>query len=90
MPAGRPIGMPNKPTQALRALLDKRFPGWNPVEQMAEIAQDETADIAIRLNAAKEVAKYVYPQLKAVELATGEEGLRITQITRQIIDARPE
>ena len=62
-------GSPNKPTQALRALLNARFPGWSPVVQMAEIAQDETHVIEVRLNAAKEVAKYIYPQLKAVDLA---------------------
>ena len=65
----RPAGSPNKPTQALRALLDKRFPGWSPVVQMAEIAQDAEQAIEVRLSAAKEVAKYIYPQLKAVDLA---------------------
>lgn len=65
----RPTGTPNKPTQALRALLHKRFPNWSPVVQMAEIAQDPDNAIEVRLNAAKEVSKYIYPQLKAVDLA---------------------
>ena len=62
-------GSPNKPTQALRALLNQRFPGWSPVVQMAEMAQDPAHTSEIRLSAAKEVAKYIYPQLKAVDLA---------------------
>ena len=36
---------------------------------MAEIAQDAEQAIEVRLSAAKEVAKYIYPQLKAVDLA---------------------
>jgi hypothetical protein len=55
------------------ARLDAKFPGWHPVIQMAEIANDTTLEIDLRFNAAKEVAKYVTPQLKAVEVS-GDDG----------------
>ena len=70
---GRPAGVPTKPKRALLALLDEKFPGWHPVVQMAEMANDGTLSTQDRFQAAKEVARYVTPQLKAVEV-TGDEG----------------
>ena len=67
------------------ARLDARFPGWHPVVQMAEIANDETLPIQERFQAAKEVAKYVTPQLKAIEHSGAIES-PLTAITRRIID----
>ena len=66
---GRPKGVPTKPKRALIALLNERWPGWHPVLQMADIANDETVALPERFSAAKEVAKYVVPQLKAVDIS---------------------
>lgn len=41
--------------------------------ELARIANDESVDIVIRKDAHKEVAKYVEPQLKAIE-HTGGDG----------------
>jgi hypothetical protein len=65
-------GSPNKLKQSLLARLDARFPGWHPVVQMAEMANDETLSTQDRFQAAKEVAKYVTPQLKAIEHLDGD------------------
>lgn len=62
-------GSPNKLKQSLLARLDAKFPDWHPVVQMAEIANDETLSVQDRFNAAKEVAKYVTPQLKAIDIS---------------------
>jgi hypothetical protein len=51
-------------------MLEAKFPGYDPVVQLAGFANDETIETNLRINAAKEVAKYVRPQLKAVELST--------------------
>ena len=67
------------------ARLDAKFPGWHPVVQMAEIANDESLSIQDRFQAAKEVAKYVTPQLKAIEHSGAIES-PLTGITRRIID----
>jgi hypothetical protein len=80
---GRPAGVPTKPKRALLALLNEKFPGWHPVVQMAEIANDDSQTIDLRFNAAKEVAKYVTPQLKAVEV-TGDETSPL-QVTVRIV-----
>ena len=54
-------------------LLERRFPGWHPVVQMAEVANDPEAEPRMRFDACKEVARYVTPALKAIEL-TGANG----------------
>jgi hypothetical protein len=47
--------------------LETMFPDYHPVVEMARLANDPDADVTLRFNANKEVAKYVVPQLKAVE-----------------------
>jgi hypothetical protein len=64
---GKVKGSKHKITRDLVALLDELK--CNPIEGMAKIATDEKIDIAIRLRAHAEVAKYVHPQLKAIELS---------------------
>ena len=60
-------GSPNKNKQALILLLQKKYPEWHPVVQLADIANNKELDIKLRFDAAKEVAQYVTPKLKAVE-----------------------
>ena len=64
---GRSKGTPNKPRAELVALLDERWPGWHPVVQLADVANDEGLPIETRLDACKAAARYVAPTLKAVE-----------------------
>ena len=74
---GRTAGTPNKDTAALISLLKKKYPKWDPVIAMADIANERTNDLMLRLQAAKEVAQYVYPKRKAIE-HSGEVGQRVT------------
>ena len=74
MPAGRPTGSSNKNKQALIALLEAKYPGYDPVCSMAEIAQDMGNDVNIRLNAHQQVAKYTRPALKAIEVQMDVQG----------------
>lgn len=71
---GRKKGVPNKNKQALWARLDREFPGWNPVVQMAEAANNPELTFEQRISAAKEAAKYLVPQLKAVEVSGPDGG----------------
>ena len=64
---GKVRGCKNKITRDLIALLDSM--GCNPIEGMARIATDPKCDEALRLRANAEIAKYVHPQLKAIELS---------------------
>jgi len=70
----RTKGATNKNKQALIALLQAKYPDYHPVLEMAEVAcaKDENGeyvnDLPTRLAANKEVAQYVTPKLKAVEM----------------------
>ena len=73
---GRTSGTPNKDTAALIALLKSKYPKWDPVIAMAEIANKQGQDPMLQLQAAKEVAQYIYPKRKAIE-HSGEIGQRV-------------
>jgi hypothetical protein len=68
---GRQKGTPNKITSNVRELLDKLE--CNPLEGLARIANDENNPIEIRTRAYSELAQYVSPKLRAMEL-TGAGG----------------
>ena len=79
----RPAGVPNKRKAALLKRLGEEFPDYHPVAELARIAMDPENDTATRLQAHKEVAKYVEPQLKAVE-HSGTQAVRIMTVAEQI------
>ena len=83
MPGGRPKGSGNKRKSVLLARLQKEFEDYHPVAELARIAMNPKNDTAIRLQAHKEVAKYVEPQLKAVE-HTGETKHVLLTVAEQI------
>ena len=63
---GRTKGTPNRKTQGIVELITEKFPNYHPLISLAEIANDFSNDVAIRLQANKEIAKYICPQLKAI------------------------
>lgn len=72
--AGRPTGSLNKnKDKLLRNLKEVYGDDFDPIMKMAAIASKEENDDTLRLNAWKEVAQYVYPKLKAVEISQGED-----------------
>jgi hypothetical protein len=81
---GRKAGVPNKDKRGLIARLAAKFPEYDPVIHLAEIANDPEADLQMRFNASKEVAKYRHPQRKAVE-HTGNEGGPLIPDTFRVI-----
>lgn len=70
---GRKKGTPNKKNQALADRLKEL--GCDPIEDMAKVSFEAKAngDWNLLLSASKELAQYVYPKRKAVEV-TGEDG----------------
>jgi len=65
---GRKKGVQNQMQRDLAELLHESFPGYDPVHAMAAIANDERNDLTIRLQASKEVARYVRPALRSLEV----------------------
>ncbi len=75
----RPKGVPNKPKRRLLARIQADFPDYHPVIEMVKVAIDEDADKHDRFNANKEVAKYIEPALKAIEVKSEVDGeLKVT------------
>ncbi len=68
---GRQKGTRNKRTLAVIDRLEVM--GCDPIAGMARIAMDESADLGIRAQMYKELAQYVAPKRKAIEV-TGEDG----------------
>lgn len=64
----RPVGCKNQPKRALIALLEEKFPGYNPILEMAKLANDKDADPKVRFDANKEIAQYTEAKRKAVEI----------------------
>ena len=84
---GRKKGTPNSDKRELKSLLAEKFPDYHPVVAMAAVANDKTADPILRFQAHKEVAKYVSPQLKSIEMSNPDGTLQNTlTIIRQTLD----
>lgn len=75
---GRKKGTPNKEKQALRELLAEHYPDYHPVLALAKIATNKRTGIDRRITCHREVAKYIEPQLKAIEHTTGDEDKGLT------------
>jgi hypothetical protein len=80
-PSGRPKGSRNKLTLEVIDRLGAL--GCDPIEGMARIAMDENADLSIRAQMYKELAQYVAPKRKAVEMKAGL-GLTWVDVLKEI------
>ena len=71
---GRKLGTPNKRTSSARERLVEL--GVDPIEYMAKIVADDSAETSLRLMAAKELAQYSFPKLRASEIAVSSNSER--------------
>jgi hypothetical protein len=69
---GRKAGTPNRQTREIGELLESL--GHNPIEAMVQIATDPNASLELRGRMNAELAHYVYPKRKAVEVAGDREA----------------
>lgn len=70
--AGRPAGSKNKRTEEIEEKLAAL--NCDPIEGMATIAADPTASQELKFQAFKELAQYVAPKRKAVEMEIEGSG----------------
>jgi hypothetical protein len=83
---GRQKGTLNKNKQALIARLAAKYPEYDPVIEMAAIANDPEADQQLRFNANKEVAQYMHAKRKAIEHSGPDgEGIPLTNLTLEFV-----
>jgi hypothetical protein len=84
---GRKPGTRNKnpskvsANQKLREVEESVGHSIDPLEGMAKIANDESLDIALRLTAYKELARYVYPQRKAVDMSIDDGTSEVSSMS---------
>ena len=65
-PGGRPKGSRSYKTKLVEEKLAEL--NCDPIEGMVHLAQDEATDVGIRARLFSELANYIYPKRKAVEL----------------------
>jgi len=65
---GSPKGSLNKRTRSLEAMVKREFPNYNAIIELVKIATDEKTPRAEKVAANKEVANYLYPKLKSMEV----------------------
>ncbi len=86
--AGRPKGSLNKTTLGVIDKLQEM--GIDPIEGMARIANNEANNIDLRARMYAELAQYIAPKRKAMEV-TGEGGgpLLVTSISIGRLSSQP-
>ncbi len=87
---GRRKGTPNHDRQQLNDMIAERYPGYHPVLALAGIANDSENDIHIRLQANKEVAKYICPQLKAIDITSDIDQGSFLNVSKRSIFTLPD
>lgn len=78
--AGRPKGKPNKRTQEIQDRLDEL--DCDPIEGMAMIAVDPTSDPNLKFQCFKELAQYVAPKRKAIDMNATLDGSFNIEVVR--------
>ena len=85
---GRRKGTPNKPTGEAAEIL--RSLDCNPIEGMARIAMDPQSSPELRGKMFSDLARYLYPQRKAVEHSVPDGQAPLEVVIRNITDPPPQ
>jgi len=64
--------------QTLRDKVNDAVPGYDPIVAIAEIANDQSTPVAVRLECHRDVAKYMVPQVKAVEITSDDQPIALS------------
>jgi hypothetical protein len=62
---------------AIRDRVEEVLPGYDPVVSIAQIANDDSVPIAVRLECHRDVAKYTTPMVKAAEITTDDQPIAL-------------
>jgi hypothetical protein len=73
---GRAAGTPNRKTREVAELLDRL--GCDPIAGMVQIAQNPEASLELRGRMFSDLAQYIYPKRKAVELGSPDSEVTVT------------
>lgn len=70
---GRKKGTPNRATLTLKEKLDAM--GCDPLIELAKIAMNEKNPIEIRVRCLSEIAPYVYPKRKPIDMSSDQPSV---------------
>lgn len=79
---GRQAGTPNKRTKIIDEKLAEL--SCDPIKEMARLAQDAATPLSLRAMLFRELAQYVAPKCRAVEINDGEENIPLSVTVRFI------
>lgn len=65
----------------LLTAIQARFPNYHPLIAIAEIAHHEGADLELKFQCHKTIAKYIEPELKAVEVRTDNNDRSLVKVS---------
>lgn len=82
--AGRPARSRNQREMTAIEKVAQQFPDWSPLQHFARVANDETLDPSIRLEAAKAAARFMHPRPKPVEC----DPEALVDLERKLAEAR--
>jgi hypothetical protein len=85
---GRAPGTPNRTTAEVSDKLAAI--GFDPIAAMVAIATDPAADLALRGRMASELAGYVYPKRRAIDLTAETRSPGVTVVIRRFGGDGPE
>ena len=85
---GRAPGTPNRATAEVSDRLAAL--GFDPIAAMVAIATDPAADLTLRGRMASELAAYVYPKRRAIDLTAETESPGITVVIRRFTEDEPD
>jgi hypothetical protein len=83
---GRPSGIANKRTEDMLKLLEKAYPGEDPVLWMWQKVHDGKVKMDLRVSCAKEVAQYMHAKRRATEV-TGAGGAPLELVVHNDVRA---
>ena len=63
--------------ETVKAKLEDQVPGYDPVVALAQIGQDMTVPLAVRLEIHQTLLKYLVPQVKAAEITTADQPIAL-------------
>ena len=66
---GREKGTPNKKKQELIDRIEEKYPNYDPLLSLVAIGNDPETPLELKVTCHKEVAKYIHPQRKAVDIS---------------------
>ena len=79
---GRVSGTPNKKSHELAEKLEEL--GCDPIEGLARIAGDPATKPELKMRCYAELAQYIHPKRKAVDLGSGKDGEPLKIVVERI------